>query len=53
METVPWVAPDLEQIGRPETRAPQGSLRFPQAIAFVWKVDAGKVNKIQDIVVYC
>jgi hypothetical protein len=30
----------------------QGGLSFPQKIAFVCEVDAGNVNKIQDMVVF-
>jgi hypothetical protein len=37
--------------GKPAQRL--GLLSFPQAIAFVWKVDARNVNKTQDIVVCC
>jgi hypothetical protein len=31
----------------------KATLRFPQATAFIWKVDARNGRKILDIVVYC
>jgi hypothetical protein len=49
----PEPAPDLMQIGQPETAPRMAVCGFPQAIAFVWQVDARIVNKTQDIVVFC
>jgi hypothetical protein len=42
-----------EQIGRRKPAARKGVFSFAQAFAFVWKVDAGNVKRIQDIVVFC
>jgi hypothetical protein len=43
----------LGQFGRRKPAARKGVLSFAQAFAFVSKVDAGNVKKIQDIVVSC
>jgi hypothetical protein len=49
----PSPAPDLMQFGQPESAPRKGDSSFPQAIAFVWQVDARNGNKTQDIVVFC
>jgi hypothetical protein len=46
-------APDLLQIGLPESAPRKAVCSFPQANPFVWQVDAQFVNKTQDIVVFC
>jgi hypothetical protein len=46
-------APDLMQIGQPESAPRKGVCSFPQAIPFVWQVDARIVNKTQYVVVFC
>jgi hypothetical protein len=51
--TDPWVAPDLGQIGQPEPASSKAVWSFPQAIAFIWKVDTRNGSKIQDVVVFC
>jgi len=48
----PEPAPDLMQIGQPKSAPRKGVCSFPQAIAFVWQVDARNGNKTQDIVVF-
>jgi hypothetical protein len=49
----PAPAPVLMQIGQPKSALRKGICSFPQAIPFVWQVDAQFVNKTQDIVVFC
>jgi hypothetical protein len=41
------------QIGRLNPALRKGSWSFPQASAFVLKVDAGNTKKILDVVVFC
>ena len=56
-EARPGVAPKLHRNWGRLDRLNPASCKvfwsFPQAIAFVWKVDALNVRKIQDIVVCC
>jgi hypothetical protein len=49
----PNAAPDSGQIGEAKPASRWVARSFPQAFAFVLKVDASNVKKIQDVVVSC